>query len=125
MPVVVQIIGAWIMLMGVLLLVKPTVLDYPANFFKKGRRIYLAAVARLTLAVLFLLAAGDCMLRAVVALFGVLFMISGLLILMLGPARMREIIELFQRQPHLIRRVVAALVLAVGGLIAYAANPAG
>jgi len=124
MVVIVQIIGVVFMLIGILLLIKPKALNPLMQFIKKGKRIYLAAIIRITLAVIFLLAAGDCLVKEVIAVFGILFLLSGLMIFMLGPQKLRRIIELIQKRSPLFLRVLAAVVLAIGVAIAYSANPA-
>ena len=124
MALIVQIIGVVFMLIGILLLIKPKALNPLMQFIKKGKRIYLAALTRITLAVIFLLAAGDCHVKEVIAVFGILFLLSGLMILMLGPKMLSGIIELIQKRSPLFLRVLAAVVLAIGVIIAYSANPA-
>jgi uncharacterized protein YjeT (DUF2065 family) len=54
-------------------------------------------------------------------LFGLIFLLSGLLIFMLGLKNSKAIIRWYMDQPDLIFRVVATIVLAVGLIILYAA----
>ncbi|MHC4534648.1 MAG: hypothetical protein ACYS6K_11905 [Planctomycetota bacterium] len=91
------------------------------EFIKKGKRVYFAAVIRFILAIIFLLGASECYQQWIIAAFGVIFLVSGLLIIILGPEKIRQILEWYQDQPILIFRVIAAIVLACGAVIVYSA----
>ena len=121
MDIVVKIIGIVIVAMAILLLLKPDIMKHVLQFFKKGKRIYLAGLMRLVLAVVFLLAARECDLTWVIVVFGILFLISGLLVFMLGPQRLRGMMEWFEKRSALMLRAMAVLVLAIGAIIIYAA----
>jgi uncharacterized protein YjeT (DUF2065 family) len=121
MEIVVKIIGILIVFIGIVYLLKPGVLKKLMEFMKKGKRIYLAAVLRFALAIIFLLGASECYKQWVIAVFGILFLISGLLIFILGPEKIRQILEWYQKQPSLIFRVIAVIVLACGAVIVYSA----
>lgn len=117
MDQVVKIIGIVFVAMAVLYLLKPDIIKWLMEFFKKGRRIYFAAVIRLALAVVFLLAARGCKNFWVIFVFGLVFLISGLLIFLLGSRRVGSIIEWWQRQSDLLFRILSLVVLAVGAII--------
>ena len=91
------------------------------GFFAKGNRLYLAAVVRFALAIVFFLGARHCGIRWVIVLFGLIFLLSGLLIFMLGLEKAKGIINWYQEQPIFMFRVVAIIVLGVGLIIVYAA----
>lgn len=121
MNIAIKVIGVLIILMGVLYMIKPNVMKSLMQFFKKGSRIYAAGIARLALAVVFLLAAGECRLKWVIAGFGIIFLLSGLLVFMLGAKRLGPMMEWFGKQPGLILRILAGIVLAIGAIITYSA----
>ena len=121
MDTIIKIIGIIIVCIGIVFLVKPQVTRYLMGFFKKGSRIYLAGLVRFALAIIFLLGARGCGIPWVIALFGILFMVSGILVFMLGPARLGPLIDWFQKQSLLLVRAMAVLMLAVGAVIIYAA----
>lgn len=121
MDTVIKIIGTVIVCMGLAYLISPGLLKAIMRFFAVGSRLYLAAVVRFGLAIVFFLGARECDMRWVIALFGLIFMLSGLLIFMLGLQRSKSIISWYQRQPASIFRVVAVIVLVVGLIIVYAA----
>ncbi len=121
MEIVIKIVGILIVFIGIVYLLKPGVIKWLMEFIKKGKRVYFAGVLRFVLAIIFLLGASDCYLKWVIATFGILFMISGLLILILGPEKIRQIFDWYQNQPILLFRVIAAIVLACGAVIVYSA----
>ena len=118
---IIKIIGIIIVLIGILFLLKPDVMKKIMGFMKKGRRIYLAGLLRFTLSVIFLLGAEKCDYKWIIATFGILFLVSGLLIFTLGPEKIRRMLDWYQNQPLLIFRVIAGIVLACGAVIVYAA----
>lgn len=121
MEIIVKIVGIVIVLIGIVYLLKPGILKQLMEFIKKGKRIYFAAVIRFTLAIIFLLGASECYQKWIIATFGILFLISGLLILILGPEKIRQILDWYDKQPVLIFRVIAAIVLTCGAVIVYSA----
>jgi uncharacterized protein YjeT (DUF2065 family) len=91
------------------------------EFFKQGRRMYFAALLRLAFAIVFLLAARQCRFFWVIFAFGVLFIISGLLIFILGLERVKSYISWWQRQPLVLLRIMALIGFAIGAIIIYSA----
>lgn len=121
MDIVIRIIGIVFVFVTIVYFLKPDIMKRLMEFFKQGRRVYFAALIRLALAVVFLLAARQCRLFWVIFAFGVLFIISGLLIFILGLERVKSYISWWQRQPLLLLRFVALLGLAIGAIIIYSA----
>ena len=121
MDTVVKIVGIVFVFIGILYLLKPGVLKSFVEFFKKGRRIYFVGLIRFVLAVIFLLAANQCKRVWVIIVFGILFMISGLLVFMLGTKRLKSILDWWQKQSLLLLRLVAVIILAMGAVIIYSA----
>ena len=79
--------------------------------------MYVAAPIRLGLAIVFLVGAEGCKKTWVIIAIGVLLLISGILVLVLGPKKLVPIIEWFQGQSEILQRVVALIALAVGVVI--------
>ena len=121
MDTVVKIVGIVFVFIGIVYLLKPGVLKSFVEFFKKGKRIYFVGLIRFVLAVIFLLAANQCKTSWVIIVFGILFMISGLLVFMLGAKRLKSILEWWQRQSSLLLRFMGLIALAVGAVIIYSA----
>jgi hypothetical protein len=121
MEVVVKIIGIIIVALAIIYLLKPDVMKYLMEFFVEGRRIYFAGLIRLVLAVVFLLAAHECDVASVIIIFGILFLASGLLIFVLGPGRVKPIVDWFQRQSLFVLRLLALAAFIIGAIIIYSA----
>jgi uncharacterized protein YjeT (DUF2065 family) len=118
---IIKVIGTAIVCIGLVYLIKPKVLMGFMRFFAKGNRLYIAALVRFALAIVFFLGARHCGIRWVIVMFGLIFLVSGLLIFMLGLKRAKAIISWYLEQPILTFRVVAIIVLCVGLLILYSA----
>ena len=118
---IIKIVGIIIVLIGILFLLKPDVMKKIMGFMKKGRRIYLAGLLRFALSVIFLLGASECNYKWIIAAFGIIFLLSGLLIVAIGPEKIRRMLDWYQDQPALIFRVIAGIVLACGAVIVYSA----
>ncbi len=121
MDTVVKIIGVVFVIMGILYLLKPDIAKGLMEFFIRGKRIYFAGLIRFALAIIFLLGARECDVTWVITTFGILFIISGLLVFILGPEKFRPMMEWYKSQPAFILRVISVIVLAVGAVIVYSA----
>ena len=117
MDLVIKILGIVFVAMAVVYILKAEVVNRLFEFFKKGNRIYIAVPIRLGLGIVFLLGARECKHFWVIFVLGIILLISGILVLVLGPKKLRPIIEWFQKQPAVIHRVIALVVLAVGVVI--------
>jgi uncharacterized protein YjeT (DUF2065 family) len=87
------------------------------GFFKKGKRIYFPGLIRFALAVVFFLGARECRYFWIIFASGVIFLTGGLLIFVLGPEKIRRILDWYQEQPTLIFRIIAVIVLVFGVII--------
>jgi len=108
-------------LMGIAYLLRPDIIKKLMVFFKKGKRIYFAGLIRFALAVVFFVAARECRYPWIIFACGIIFLISGFLIFMLGPEKIRRILDWYEQQPALIFRVIALIVLAFGAIIIFSA----
>jgi len=123
MDIVIKIIGIFFVAIAIVFLLKPAVINYLMEFFKKGKRIYFAGLGRLAFAVIFLLGAGGHEGHKfwIIFAFGILFLISGVSVFMLGPEKIRRMMDWWQKQSILLLRVMAIITLAIGAIIIYAA----
>lgn len=117
MSTAIKIIGIVIVAIGIVYILKPSVMKRIFEFLKKGNRLYVAAPIRLALAVVFLIGARECRQFWVIFVLGILLLISGILVLLLGPKKLVPMIEWFQGQSEILQRVVALIVLAMGVII--------
>lgn len=121
MDTVVKIVGIVIVFIAIVYLLKPEIMKRLMEFFKQGKRIYFVGLMRFALAVVFLLGARECDITWVIATFGIIFIISGLLIFMLGPEKLRTMFNWYQNQSLLFLRVLTLITLAIGAVIIYSA----
>lgn len=121
MVIVIKSLGIVFVLVGIVYLLKPDILKTLMNFFKKGKRIYVAGLIRFALAVIFLLAATQCRMPWIIGAFGILFLLSGVLIFLLGPETIRRIFDWYEEQATVVFRIIALVVIAVGAVIIFSA----
>jgi len=121
MDIVIKVIGMFFALIGVVYLLKPNIIKWLMEFFKQGRRLYIAGVLRFAFAIIFLIGARECDITWVIITFGVLFLISGLLIFTLGLDRLRSMLEWYQQQSNWVLRFLASVTLILGAVIIYSA----
>ena len=119
--IVIKSLGMLFALMGIAYLLRPDIIKRLMGFFKKGKRIYFTGLIRFALAIVFLVAARECRYPWIIFASGIIFLIGGLLIFMLGPEKIRRILDWYQNQPTLIFRVIAVVVLAFGAIIIFSA----
>jgi len=117
--IVIKSLGIIFAIIGIVYLLRPDFLKWMMEFFKKGSRIYFAGVLRFVLAVIFLLGAGQCDQKWVIATLGILFLLGGLLIFMLGPVKIRRMFDWYQQQSILVFRAIALIVLIVGAVVIF------
>ena len=77
LSIVIQSIGIIFVLVGFIFVLRPDIMKWLIVFIKKGNRVYFAALLRFALAVIFLLGAGDCTHKWIIAALGVLFLLAG------------------------------------------------
>jgi len=118
---VIKSLGIAFVVIAVVYLLEVRILRRIMQFLKKGKRLYLAAIIRLALAIVFLLGARECNITWVIFAFGILFLVSALLIFILGTERLRPIIDWYLKQSDLLLRVIALITLAAGVIIIYCA----
>ena len=121
MDILIKIIGIVIVITGIVYLIKPAVMKWLIEFFKKGSRIYIAGLLRLTLAVVFLLAATACRITWIITVLGILFLLGGILVLILGPKRTTPFLDWWLKKPNWIMQILAVVTVLFGVLIIFAA----
>jgi uncharacterized protein YjeT (DUF2065 family) len=121
MDIIIKGIGIIFVLIGFVFMVWPGVMKWLINFIKRGKRIYFAALLRFVLAVIFLLGAEQCTRKLVIAAFGILFLLAGLLIIILGPEKIRRILDWYNNQSLLIFRIIAVVPMILGAVIIFSA----
>ena len=119
--IVIKSLGILFVLMGIAYLLRPDIIKRLMGFFKKGKRIYFTGLIRFALAIVFFVGARECRYFWIIFASGIIFLVGGLLIFMLGPEKIRRILDWYEQQPALIFRVIALIVLAFGAIIIFSA----
>ena len=121
MVIAVKIVGIIFVIMAIVYLLRPGILKRLIEFFKKGKRLYLAGLVRLALAVFFLLAALKCKHPWIIGILGVIILITGLIIFVMKLEKLKAILEWYQRRSDWVLRLIALIALAIGVTIIYSA----
>ena len=121
MNTVITIIGIVFIVLGIFLVVKPVIMKQMWKFFIKGKRMYLAGLLRFVLAVIFLIGARECDITWLIVVFGIIFLVSGLLVFMTKLEKIKSIITWWQNKSNAFLRIPAVVVLAIGIVIVYSA----
>jgi uncharacterized protein YjeT (DUF2065 family) len=121
MDIVIQTLGIVFALVGIVYLLRPDVMKWLMEFFKQGKRIYFAALIRFALAIVFLVGARECKRFWVIFAFGILFIISGLLVFIIPLEKIKAYIGWWQKKSPLLLRLMALIALAIGAIIIYSA----
>ena len=121
MNIVVGIAGVFFIFAAVVYLLKPNVIKQMMEFFKQGKRLYLAGVIRLILAIVFLLGARECKYMWVITGFGILLLVSGMLIFVIRLEKLKALIGWWQKRSVVVLRILALITLVIGAIIVYSA----
>jgi uncharacterized protein YjeT (DUF2065 family) len=121
MDIVIQSLGIVFALAGIVYLLRSDVMKWLMEFFKQGKRMYFAGLIRFALAIVFLVGARECKRFWVIFAFGILFIISGLLVFIIPLEKIKAYIGWWQKKSPLLLRLMALIALAIGAVIIYSA----
>ena len=121
MVIAVKVISIVIAGMGVIYLLNPKALAQVMTFFSEGKRLYLAAVLRLVIGSILLIAASRCRVMGFVVILGILTLLGSITIFTLGPERVKPFLDWWSKRSFIFLRFIGLLALAVGVLLLYAA----
>ena len=117
------LIGAVITAQGILGLVMPTLFVGIVRYFQTPPIVYAAAVLRVAIGVVLILAAPDSRAALLLRILGGLIVLGGLLTPTLGMAGARVVLESWATGGPAIVRLWAAAAAAIGGVVLYATIP--
>ncbi len=121
MGIVVLIIGVIVSGIGLAVLVKPAKLKDLLYFLVEKDRFYVVAALRVVIGVLFLFAAGSTRSPIFVSVMGILFVLAGVLIPILGPARLRSLVSWWMKRGNWVLRAWALVAFAFGVILIWVA----
>ncbi len=119
MLILVKTLSLVIIGMGVMCMLSPQKVKGVIRFWAEGRRVYIAGFLRILFGIIFLLAASQCRVVTIIVVIGILFLIGGIAIFTLGPARIRPVLNWWQQRSDMTFRLLSLLIIFIGTLILY------
>lgn len=120
MDKVIMVIGIVIVLWGIWIVIKPGVVKAILTHLK-GPLVYVPALLRIALGVVFLVSVRGSKREWIIMAFGILFFAAGIGMFMIKPAKLQAFFERWANRAPLTIRVLGIIAMAIGGVIAYAA----
>jgi hypothetical protein len=117
--IIVLVIGLIIIVTGLAVLVKPARLKDLLYILLEKDWFRMVAALRVIIGVLFLFAAGGTRSPIFVSVMGILFILAGVLIPILGTARLRSLASWWIKRRDLVLRLWALVALALGGVLVW------
>ncbi len=121
MRTAVQALGILFICVGVVILLRPTIIKSILGYAKQGVRPHIAAAVRITFAVILFLGAQQCRIHWVIIMFGIIFLLSGLIVFAVGTKKAGQAMGWVQNRPIAIFRIFSVLPLAAGTIIIFSA----
>jgi hypothetical protein len=120
MNIFVLVVGWLILLLGLLGIASPHSLVNEVLGMSSASRFYVTVIVRIVVGIIFLLAARRCRVAWLVYLFGVIILLSGIVLLFLGAGRLDEIINWFAARSDLGLRSAYVVDVIIGALLIFA-----
>jgi len=120
MSLIVVIMGAFIVLIGVVGFVVPSEMKKTGSALIEKDRFFLVPIFRIVVGVLFLLAAESTKAPIFVTVVGVAMIVAGLAIPLLGKARLKALVAWFLLRGDSYIRVQALIAVALGAALIWA-----
>ena len=117
----IRIIGIVFILLAGLYVWKPEFGRTVLEFFEKRKRIYLAGILRFALAVVFLVGASRCRYPKVIIAFGIVFIISGVVIFAVRLEKLKSILRWWGKRSAIMLRILGLLAMIIGVAVLYCA----
>lgn len=116
----VKLAGIFIVVMGVLYLIKPAAMQQFAKYWMQGNRLYMAGVLNILFSMVFFGAASKCSWPIVINIMGGISLIKGVIAFVSGPKKLGPIIDELMKGSSRVLRLLAIIVLGLGILVIYA-----
>jgi hypothetical protein len=122
MNVIVLIVGWLILLLGLLGIASPHSLVDAVLGMSSATRFYVTVIVRIVVGIIFLFVARRCRIAWLVYLFGVIILLSGIVLLFLGAGRLDEIINWFAARSDTGLRSAYVVDVIIGALLIFAGS---
>jgi len=121
MSVFIGVIGAAAVMVGFVGVLSPHIILRGVEGLRPSRRLYALSIARLAIGLVLLFGAASTAFPDLIRLLGIVVILRGLAIPVLGPERVRSLIDWLHGRPPLVLRVLFVSATAFGGLLVWAA----
>ena len=121
MILLVKFLGILMVCIGAINMVNPAPMRKMLAFWRQGKRIYVGGLLRIFFGAIFLLSYQYAKIPGVICTLGILMVLGGLTIFILGPNRIKVMLDWWARKPNSILRLIAVFILLVGALVIYSA----
>ncbi len=121
MVTIVKLIAVIFIALGLSFAFNPKSLRKLIEFFCQGIRIYMVAILRIILGIIFLISARECRNTGIMIIIGVIVLFAGILIFILGTEKIAKISGQIINSSDLSLRVISLVPIILGGLILYSA----
>ena len=118
---IIKALGVVMAVIGVLFSAIPKKLIKFIPLFKVTKRIRIVGIVRLGIAVIFLLAASGSRWPIVIAVLGIITLVSGVLALTLKVKHIKTLIDWIEARNEMFVRIMGGVVVLIGLLIVFAA----
>jgi len=119
MVILIKIIGIYLMAIGCVIILRPKAHKKIFDFFRHGKRIYLAGALRILFGALLLSVAPQSRLEAFLTILGVLSLVGGILIFLLKQAKLYAMMDWFEKRPAGFTRLWGIVAVVIGALFVY------
>ncbi len=119
MAILVSIIGGIITFAGIVFQIRPQIAKSIVEFFIEGKRLYIHAIARIIVAIIFFLAAQRCRVPWVIILLGVLMLASGIVIFGVNLEKIKSFLRWILGKFPISVRILSAIAIILGIIIIY------
>ena len=121
MILLIKLLGIAILVLGVTYLLSPDTMKQYAAFWTRGKRMHTGAALSTLIGIILLLAASQCAVSWIIALFGIMSIIKGIVLFVLGPEKAKARLTRWAEKPIAVLRMFAVLAIIIGALLIYAA----
>ena len=123
MQAIIWILGAVIILEGVVFLIQPGLLKKLVSLFARGRMIYIPATFRLILGPIFLIYAHNCNVPWIIITFGIMMLVGSAILFLVNIKKIKGILQWWTGRPGWAIRSVAVIALILGVIMVVSGLP--
>ena len=121
MVMLIRLLGAVIVIMGLIFGIKPEVFQRYVKFWHSRKRIVAGGLISLLLGVIFLLSSSRCRVPLVITIFGIWAIIKGIILFVINEKKLNTYLEWWLRKPLSVIRLIGIISLTLGILIIWCA----